>query len=115
MCLVYLKYFFLDVEYEKVDSVLAALSDKHVDIALMDAFVAVAKGKYIEDKKLKVKEIIKTTDSFGFVLSHELVRLEDDFRSQVSTRQDLVAKFVANMTARLQVGLILSISLYSVF
>eukprot|EP00795_Rhopilema_esculentum_P001278 gene1278-15663_t len=93
-----------NVEYEKVDSVLAALSDKHVDIALMDAFVAVAKGKYIEDKKLKVKEIIKTTDSFGFVLSHELVRLEDDFRSQVSTRQDLVAKFVANMTARVQVA-----------
>ena len=97
-------FYSLLVEYATTDSVLDALVGKSVDISLLDAFVAAANSEKIERKKLRVKEVIKTTGAFGVVLSHELVRLEGDFRSQVTSKQNLIAEFVSNMTGILEVS-----------
>jgi len=84
--------------------VLDALASKSVDISLLDAFVAAANAEKIKQKQLKVKEVIKTTSAYGVVLSHELLRLEDDFKSQITSKQNVIAEFVSNVTSLLKVS-----------
>ena len=109
MSIYYLKRAFFSVlaEYATSDSVLDALASKFVDIGLLDAFVAAANAEKIKQKQLKVKEVIKTTSAFGVVLSHELLRLEDDFKSQIASKQNLIGEFVSNVTSLLKVKLVL--------
>ena len=83
---------------------LDVLADKVVDIALLDAFVAAANDDVIKAKVLKVNNIIKSSSAYGVVLSHELLRLEDDFRSQIASKQNVIADFVYNMTNLLKVS-----------
>ena len=100
----------LSVDYDTANSVLDALASKSVDISLLDAFVTAAKNDKIEQKKLKVKEVIKSTSANGIVLSHELVRLEEDFKSQIASKQNIITEFVSNMTNLLKVKSLLASS-----
>ncbi len=73
------------------------------DVALLDAFAAAAWNDRIHGMELKVKELISGNSGYGIVLSNEMVRLEDDCRSHVSSKQQMISSFVANMTSRIEV------------
>ena len=95
--------FSVDKKYETAVEVLSALEKKQVDAALLDAFVTASHTPTINRLNLKVKKVIPGNAGFGFVLSKELVRLESDFRSFISSEQARITEFVANMTKKLEV------------
>ena len=95
--------FSVDKKYETAVEVLSALEKKQVDAALLDAFVTASHTSTINRLNLKVKKVIPGNAGFGFVLSKELVRLESDFRSFISSEQARITEFVANMTKKLEV------------
>ena len=95
----------IDTRFETLAEVLAALEKKQVDAALLGAFDTASHTSTINELNLKVKKVIPGNAGFGFVLSKELVRLESDFRSYISSEQTLISEFVAQMTSMLEVGL----------
>ena len=96
-------YLVSDMRFQTAEEVLLALHQKKVDVALLDAFVTAAQKFALIDKELKVKKVISANTAFGFVLSKEMVRLENDFKSHVSSNQDRVTQFISNMTNMLEV------------
>ena len=91
------------MRFQTADEVLLALHQKKVDVALLDAFVTAAQKFALIDKELKVKKVISANTAFGFVLSKEMVRLENDFKSHISSNQDRVTQFISAMTDMLEV------------
>ena len=83
---------------------LTALHKKNVDVALLDAFVTAAQKSNLVDMKLKVKKIISANSAYGFVLSKEMVRLEYDFKSHISSQQGRITRFISSMTNMLEVN-----------
>eukprot|EP00795_Rhopilema_esculentum_P001382 gene1382-15786_t len=93
-----------NMKYDTAAEVLSALDKKQVDAALLDAFETASHTPTINRLNLKVKKVIPGNAGFGFVLSKELVRLESDFRSSISSEQARVTEFVANMTKKLELS-----------
>ena len=84
---------------------LNAVKSKEVEIALLDGFTVAGMSKEIAAKKLKISGIINSNNGYGVVLSNEFVRMEQEFRSFIASRQEMIASFKANMTEKLQVCL----------
>ena len=82
---------------------LTALRQKRADVALLDAFVTAAQKSNLVDMKLKVKKVISANSAYGFVLSKEMVRLEYDFKSHISSQQGQITRFISRMTDKLEV------------
>ncbi|XP_065064502.1 uncharacterized protein LOC135690773 [Rhopilema esculentum] len=93
-----------NARFETAAEVLSALEKKQVDAALLDAFVTASHTPTINRLNLKVKKVIPGNAGFGFVLSKELVRLESDFRSHISSEKTLISEFVAQMTSMLEIS-----------
>ena len=91
------------MQLDTPNDVLLALYHKNVDVALLDAFVAAAQKSALIDKKLKVKKVISANTAYGFVLSKEMVRLENDFKSHISSNQGRITQFISNMTNMIEV------------
>jgi len=54
--------------------------------------------------ELKVKKVISANTAYGFVLSKEMVRLENDFKSHISSNQYRITQFISNMTNMIEVS-----------
>ena len=93
------------MQFQTATQVLTAVQKNKVSIGLLDAFVTAGQKSKVTDMKLKVTKIISANTGFGFVLSKELVYLENDFRSHISSKQAPVMEFVANMTNQLEVSI----------
>ena len=91
------------MQFDTPNDVLLALQHKKVDVALLDAFVAAAQKSALVDMELKVKKVISANTAYGFVLSKEMVRLENDFKSHISSNQYRITQFISNMTNMIEV------------
>lgn len=92
------------MRFQTANGVLDALRRKKVDLALLDAFVTAAQRSALVDMQLKVKKVIPANTGYGIVLSKEMVRLEYDFKSYISSKQDRITQFISNMTNMLEVS-----------
>ena len=100
------------MQFSTANDVLLALRHKKVEIALLDAFVTAAQKSSLTNMELQVKKVISANTAYGFVLSKELIRLENDFKSHIASNQDRITQFISNMTNMLQV---MRTVLYSIF
>ena len=91
------------MQFNTANDVLLALRHKKVEVALLDAFVTAAQKSSLTNMELQVKKVISANAAYGFVLSKELIRLENDFKSHIASNQDRITQFISNMTNMLQV------------
>lgn len=110
-----------DTRFQTANEVLIALQQKKVDVALLDAFVTAAQKSSLIDLELKVKKVVSANTGFGFVLSKEMVRLENDFRSHITSKQHRIAAFISSMTNMIEargfssIRILINLSLHHIF
>lgn len=74
------------------------LANRVVDGVLVDSLVAADMYETLAEKKLKIIKLIPERSGWGIILSGELLRLEEEIRSFVKSKEEDIKKIVANQT-----------------
>ena len=76
------------------------LASRHVDGILMDSLAAADIAGTLQDKKMKIAQLIPEPAGWGIILSGEMVKMEDEIRSYVKFSQSEIKAMVENATER---------------
>ena len=94
---------FIDVIYTNTSSLLDALETGDVDMVIMDTF-SLPLQEVLDQRKLKIAEMIDTNSGYGLVLGGNSRALASDVSSQIMIRESQVSKWIEEMKKTLPVG-----------
>ena len=105
--------FFLLETYTTTDQVLQALRSREAKVALLDLMTIGTYQNKLGSMGLRLQEIIKTTSSYGMVLSGELVRLQTEISSYISSENKKITNLVKNLIGDVEVILLENLNIFT--
>ena len=79
------------------------MTNNEAKIALLDVMTISTYQNKLKGMGLHVQEVVDSSSSYGMVLSGELVRLEREIRSYISSEKNKITKFGKSIVGDIEV------------
>ena len=100
----YFCFVFIEKLYSDVPSLLDDLVARNIEAVLVDTFTMTSYTKLLDQKFLKVKNMIKTNTGYGFVLAGITQAVHGDVASLLRANEKTIADFIVTMEEKMPVS-----------